>query len=186
LAKLAGVPANQIFGTCSAKSMAAAREFGIRAFDYNTENWSRLVLEATGGEGVDIVLDPVLLGHYWSDGMTCLRPGGKYVAYGVTNSSSPGSLPLAQVICSFIRLSCQKCCCHYCDDKDAEFYNVGDERDRRPDLFAQDLRLLVDLVAAGTLRPFVGRVWKFNETQAALQSIASNSHSGKQIIVVDQ
>lgn len=185
LAKLAGVPADRIFGTCSAKSMGVARDLGICAFDYNQKDWSTQVLAATKGEGVDLVLDPVFLGRYWTDGLACLRSGGKYIAYGVTNSADPGSLPLATVICSFMRLGFQNSFWSHCDGKSAEFFNVADERDRHPDWFAQDLRTLMDLVANGTLHPVVGRVWQFTETQQALTAIQTNTHTGKQIILVD-
>jgi hypothetical protein len=40
------------------------------------------------------------------------------------------------------------------------------------------------MVAAGTLDVVVGKVWTFAEAKRALEGIAANTHTGKQIISV--
>jgi NADPH:quinone reductase-like Zn-dependent oxidoreductase len=184
LAKAAGVKVEHIFGTCSSKSRAVGSSLGIKTFDYKSEDWCAGVLAATGGAGVDAVFDSVVLGGYLRKGLACLRKGGAYVGYGVTNADAPGSLPLLSVISALTSLSFQNSFWRCFDGKRASFYNVADERARRPDLFAADLATLVDLVAAGSLRPVVGRVYSFEEAKLAAAAIEGNTHTGKQIIVV--
>lgn len=184
LTKAAGVPVANILGTCSQKSMATAAALGIRAFDYASEDWVAGVRAATGGAGVDVVYDPVLLRGYMRKGLACLAPGGAYIAYGVTDTAKPGSLPLMQAISAFTSIGLQNSLWSCVDGKAASFFNVAEARDKRPGEFAEDLSSLLDLVAAGTLRPVVGRVYAFNDAKAAALAIEANTHTGKQIIAV--
>ncbi len=184
LAKIAGVPAANIFGTCSEKSMAVARGLGIRAFNYQTEDWHSQVMELTGGEGVDLVFDSVFLGPYYGNGLACLKRGGKYIAYGLTNTADAGGLHLPSVIVQFMRLGFQQSVISWFDRKEAAFFNIADARDSRPDLFRADLAVLLGLVAGGGLDPVVGKVWTFDQAKEALKSIEDNTHTAKQVIVV--
>jgi NADPH:quinone reductase-like Zn-dependent oxidoreductase len=184
LAKAAGVPASNIFGTCSDKSMDVARGMGIRAFNYKTQDWVKEVRDATDGQGVDVVFDSVILGSYLGDGLGVLKRGGKYIGYGVTDASAPGSLPLASVIWAFFRLSMQQSIWSWIDGKDAEFFNVATRRDQSPKDFADDLSVLMDLLADDKIDPVIGKIWKFEDCKEALQAIESNTHHGKQVILV--
>lgn len=184
LAKAAGLRAENIFGTCSARNLPAAHAMGVTAFDYLAEDWSGLVLRATGGRGVDLVFDAVMMGGYYSRGLACMRRGGKYVGYGFTNSSAPGTMPLASVIPLFLRLTLQQKVWSWVTGTEAEFYIVSEHRDAHPEHFAEDLRLLLDMVASGAVQPLVGRVWPFAQAKDALLAIAGGGHQGKQVVQV--
>ncbi len=142
------------------------------------------MLAATDGAGVDLMLDSVVLGGYLGKGLRCLRKGGAYVAYGVTNSAKAGSLSIAAAIGAFSSIGLQESVWSCFDGKRAIFFNIADARDKRPDHFAADLRLLMDMLADNTLDPVIGKVWPFAEAKLALEGIAAGSHTGKQIITV--
>jgi NADPH:quinone reductase-like Zn-dependent oxidoreductase len=184
LAKAAGVPAANIFGTCSARNLATASAMGIVAIDYGAGGWDARVLEATGGEGVDLIYDAVMLGGYLTMDWKCLRRGGKLVCYGLTNAAAPGTAPVPSILLAFTRLAAQQKMWSWFNRQEAEFYNVSRRRDAHPDEFAADLAALLDLVAKGTLRPLVGQVWPFEQAKDALAAIEANSHTGKQLIRV--
>ena len=46
IVQLAGVPAGNIYGTCSAKNMGVAKDLGITAFDYtSSQDWAAELLK---------------------------------------------------------------------------------------------------------------------------------------------
>jgi synaptic vesicle membrane protein VAT-1 len=55
--------------------------------DYHATGYAAEVRRLTGGQGVDIVLDP-LGGPDWRKGLKLLRPCGRLVAYGFANLAS--------------------------------------------------------------------------------------------------
>jgi NADPH:quinone reductase-like Zn-dependent oxidoreductase len=181
LAKLAGV--RSIYGTCSARNIAAATAQGVQAFDYRTD-WAKAVREACPG-GLDVVYDPVLLGGYRSAGMRLLKRGGKLVAYGATNTAAPGTFSsFAGLVLSILTMSMQQNLIYWFDGREAEFYNVSDRRDVLPAEFAADLVALVDRVAYGSLKPASVTVWSFADVKTALASIEAGTSVGKQVIRV--
>lgn len=185
LAKLAGLPTSNIFGTCSQKSFPVAESLGIRAFDYKTGGWAEEVKCATQGVGVDIVYDPIVLSGYFKQSLACLKPKGKYVAYGFTDSSNPGSIPLPKAVYSFIQLAIQNSFWASLGYQEAEFFNVAERRDKYPNDFSDDLNTLLAFVHDEKLSAVIGKTWSFSEAKDALISIHKNTHTGKQIIKMD-
>lgn len=186
LAKVAGLPGDHIFGTCSGRNVETARQMGIRPIDYSAGggDWDTQVRAGTAGRGVDVVFDAVLMNGYYSKSLSCLARGGKLVAYGVTNTAAPGVISVPSIITVFLRMGLQSKLWSWFDGKEAQFYNIADRRAAHPQDFAEDVRSLMDLLASGTLSPFTGKVWPFDSVPQALQSIADNKHVGKQIIKV--
>ena len=75
----------EVFGTASAAKHDVLRAEGCaHPIDYHTTDYAAEVRRLTGGEGVDIVLDP-LGGNDWRKGLKLLRPVGRLVAYGFAN-----------------------------------------------------------------------------------------------------
>jgi NADPH:quinone reductase len=186
IAKLLGVPAANIIGTCTARNIPIAREkLGIAAIDYSADggNWPRKVRELTGGRGVDLVFDHILLDGYLSKSIDSCAPGGKVVAFGATNTAAPGSLSVPSMIGAFFRLSLQNfASCVSRRAIAAEFYNIMGRKKAKPQEFVDDLGRLMDWLHEGKLKPVVGRVWPFEGVKEALMAIESNSHNGKQVI----
>ena len=179
LAKLAGVPPGNIYGTCSEKNFNVAKEQGIRFYSYKTD-WASEILAASGG--VDLVFDHVFLNSYFDKGLKCLKSSGRYIAYGLTSTDKPGTMHIPSVAVQQIRLALQRyfwACFGYAG---AEFF--AGRRYAHPDEFAAEVRTLIDLLADGRLSPHIGKVWTFEEAKEALVSIQENTHTGKQIITV--
>jgi NADPH:quinone reductase-like Zn-dependent oxidoreductase len=78
----------EVFGTASAAKHDILRAEGCaHPIDYRTTRYTTEVRRLTGGEGVDVVLDP-LGGPDWRRGLKLLRPGGRLIAYGFANLAS--------------------------------------------------------------------------------------------------
>lgn len=84
LAKLAG--ARPVIGTAgSVEKRELAQSLGAdRAVDYAREDWVERVLEATGGRGVDVVLESVG-GEVGARAYECLAPLGRLVTFGAAS-----------------------------------------------------------------------------------------------------
>jgi len=134
------------------------------------------------GKGVDFVFDHVCLDGYYHKGHLCLSSGGKYIAYGMTNTSNPGSLPMTKALLFFLSMSLQNYLLYITDLKSAEFYSVSDRREQKPDEFEEDFKKLIELIEEKKLQPFVGKIWSFIGANKALETIEKNEHVGKQII----
>jgi NADPH:quinone reductase-like Zn-dependent oxidoreductase len=78
----------EVFGTASAGKHDVLRAEGCtHPIDYHATDYAAEIRRLTGGEGVDIVLDP-LGGNDWRKGLKLLRPFGRLVAYGFANLAS--------------------------------------------------------------------------------------------------
>jgi putative PIG3 family NAD(P)H quinone oxidoreductase len=73
-----------VFATAgSAEKTAACATLGVtRAINYNTEDFVSVVKDATGGEGVDVVLD-IIGADYVHRNLECLRMNGRLVQIGL-------------------------------------------------------------------------------------------------------
>jgi len=82
--QMATATGNRVFATAgSDEKCAACVRFGAeKAFNYRTQDWSAEVLAATGGKGVDVILDMVG-GDYVPRELKCMAEEGRlvFIAY---------------------------------------------------------------------------------------------------------
>jgi NADPH2:quinone reductase len=78
--QMAAATGNRVFATAgSDDKVAACKRLGAaEAFNYKTQDWSKEVLAATGGKGVDVILDMVG-GDYVPKEMQCIADDGRLV-----------------------------------------------------------------------------------------------------------
>ncbi|HWD81360.1 MAG TPA: zinc-binding dehydrogenase [Kribbella sp.] len=85
IARLLG--AETVIGTASSSAkLDHIRELGAIAVDYTTDDWPQRVLEASGGRGVDLVLDSVG-GSVARRTFDCLAPFGRMVSFGAAGGT---------------------------------------------------------------------------------------------------
>jgi NADPH:quinone reductase len=149
IAKLMG--AGSIIGTASSpEKLELIKRLGAdHAIDYSREDWVQRILDATGGKGVDIVLESVG-GDVFDKNFDCLALFGRCVLYGSTRG--PGQpLPPRRLMGKAQTL--------------AGFYlPVFLER---LDLVHAGLQYLVDATAQGAVRPVIDRVLSLREAAEA-------------------
>ena len=77
-----------VFGTALAVKHGALRAEGCtHPIDYRAADYAAEIRLWTGGDGVDVILDP-LGGKDWRKGLKLLRPCGRLVAFGFANLAS--------------------------------------------------------------------------------------------------
>ena len=184
LAKLAGIPGAQIFGTCSRKNLDAVRALSATAVSYEDSDWDSQV-RAGSPKGVVAVFDSVTSAEYYSRAVAMLIPQGVYCSIGFTDSSNPGVLSVPSILSRLASFAWRHAVAHSIfGGADATFFIISGRRDAHPDEFAADIRELVKLAASGALEVVVGKVWRFEEEVEALRSIETGAHRGKQVVIV--
>ena len=184
LAKLAGIPGAQIFGTCSRKNLDAVRALGATAVSYEDADWDAQV-RAASPKGVVAVFDSVTTSDYYNRAIAMLMSRGIYCSIGFTDSAKPGAISIPSAIGKFAAFAYRHSIAHsvFCG-ADAQFYIVSGRRDAHPGEFAADVRELVRLAATGKLEVVVGKEWRFEDEVEALRSIEAGKHRGKQVVMV--
>ena len=182
LCRLAGIPADHVYGTCSREKFSFVGPLGVgHPMDYKgDEDWATL---APAG-GVDIVLDAIG-GDYVDKSLRWLAPGGRYVSYGFTSSASPGLVSVPFVISHFAKIFWQQHVMWWWNRKQAVIFG-GVTKKGETEGFRDDLLLLLELLDRGELCAAVGKVVPLAEVPAALQSIHDMKHVGKVVVVVDE
>ncbi len=185
LAKLAGAT---VFATCgSAEKAQLCRDLGADvAIDYTTEDLVQVVLEHTGGRGVDVVFDNV--GEAVMDAsMKCIAYNGRYLMMGFASNKAVADE--AFIVPRRIAMGNFKLCgvlLNYTSDdmiamlKGALGWNVAPTS-----LGALAMREILDAVRSGGVRPVVGATPSFEELPQAITAMADRATVGRVVIIVD-
>jgi putative PIG3 family NAD(P)H quinone oxidoreductase len=162
--------ARPVIGTSGvAEKLVALAEVGLDVgINYRTENFADAVLQATNGNGVDVVIDHVGA-PYLADNLRCMALRGRLVSVGRLGG---GKSELNLDLVALKRLSL-----------------IGvtfrtrtlDERIAIVQRFAADL---LPALADGRLRPLLDRVLPLREALAAQTYMASNAQMGKIVLTV--
>jgi NADPH2:quinone reductase len=160
----------RVIGTAGgAEKLAVCRDNGADlAVDYREEDFVAAVRDATGGTGVDVVLDPVG-GDVFTRSLSCLDFEGRVVAIGAAGGPPPPVDPmaLAAANATLIGLSW------------GSAYPW-----RRPERVRDVYAALFALCATGQVRPPVSRTTTLDEAPAALSDLAARRTTGKIVVRV--
>jgi len=164
LGKLMG--ARVIACASSDEKLAFARRHGAdETVNYARDNLRDALRALTGGEGVDVVYDPVG-GPYAEAALRALGWGGRFLVIGFAAGEIP-KIPL--------NLTLLKSC-----DIRGVFWGAWTARE--PQACRANVRQLVDWAAEGKLSAHVHAVYPLAETAAALEAIANRQVMGKVIL----
>ncbi len=145
------------------------RELGADvAINYRDEDFAARVLEETGGDGVDVVLDsigaPYLAGH-----LQCLKTGGRLVLIGLMGGAS-AEIQLGLLLAKRLTV-------------------IGSTLRARPveekaSIIAGFEARFGDALDSGRIAPVIDRVLPLEEAQQAHELVQSSEHFGKVILRV--
>lgn len=172
-----GIAAIQVAAALGARTIAVARgaakaELAGQAgaaevIDIELDSdWVAAVREISGGEGIDVVYDPVG-GSRFEHSLRVLAPGGRALVIGFA-AGEIQAIPANRLLLKNV---------------DAVGVAWGHYLEHDPDLLARIAAELADLVAAG-LRPIVGAAYPLAEGAAALRELASRRALGKVVLTV--
>ncbi|AEM83582.1 type I polyketide synthase [Streptomyces violaceusniger] len=146
------------------RAMGIAQVMDSRSLDFRDE-----VKEATGGEGVDVVLNS-LAGSAIRAGLECLRPFGRFIELGVRDILSDAPLGLSPLRHNIT-------------------FSTVDLRElqlARPQVYAAMLREVLAAIAEGRLKPLRCTTYPLAEVTDAFRWMAGARHIGKLVLTIPQ
>jgi NADPH2:quinone reductase len=165
LAKALG--ARVIAAASSAEKLATCRAKGAdEVINYREQNLRDEVKRLTGGQGVDVVMDPVG-GDYAEQALRSMAWRGRYLVVGFTDGQIP-RLPLNLVLlkgCAIVGV----------------FW--GDFIRREPKAAQTDLRDLVDLLRQGKITPLISGRYSLEQGAQAILELSQRRAQGKLIVL---
>ena len=164
LARAAGA---QVFATASFPKQPYLRSLGIEhVFDSRSTDFGQEILEATGGEGVNVVLNSLTSPGFIEASLSCLSPGGSFVEMGRRDIWTHEEMASfrSDVAYSILEL---------------DFLKLNEPA--RPGAV---LRGIVERIAAGSLSPLPFTRWPIAEAGAAMDFMRSARHIGKNVLVL--
>ncbi|MDR5738232.1 NADPH:quinone oxidoreductase family protein [Caballeronia sp. LZ016] len=160
------IGARVIAAASSEEKLAFCREHGADdVIDYANEDLRERVRTLTGGDGPDVIFDPVG-GAYAEPAFRSIGWRGRYLVVGFANGEIP-KLPLNLALL-----------------KGASIVGVfwGDHMRREPALADSEFATMVEWIRAGKLRPAVTRRYPLDETAQALDDMMNRRVTGKVVV----
>jgi NADPH2:quinone reductase len=183
--QLAANAGARVFATAGSEAkLALCRELGAEvAIDYRATDFAAVVLEQTGGRGVDVVFDNVGEAVF-ARSLDCTAYNGRYLMMGFASNKLvadekfivprrviTGNLKLCGVLLSYAPEAAALAL------KRAMGWNfASDELGRRI------MREVLELVRAKKVRPVIGRVVPFEQAPAAITAMANRETLGRTIL----
>lgn len=166
LAREAGA---RIFVTAGTPAkLEACRQLGSElAINYKEQEFLPIVLQATGGQGVDLILDPVG-GPYLSDNIKALSPLGRLVSIGLLGGAK-AELDMGQILGKRLRL-------------------IGSRLRSRPlrekiELTRKFLTYVWPKFMVGTFKPVIDKEFSLEEAEAAHAYVREDRNIGKVVLL---
>jgi NADPH2:quinone reductase len=159
--------ARVIAAASSKEKLAVCRDHGAdELIDYGSADLRESIKALTGGQGVDVVYDPVG-GKFSEAALRGMAWRGRFLVVGFANGEIP-SIPLNLTLlkgCSIVGV----------------FW--GDFTRREQKASARDLSELMELLAGGKLRPLVSAKYRLDQVAEALNSVMQRRVTGKIVLV---
>jgi synaptic vesicle membrane protein VAT-1 len=166
------------FGTASAAKHEVLRAEGCtHPIDYHAVDYAAEVRRLTGGEGVDVVLDP-LGGRDWRKGLKLLRPCGRLVAFGFANLASGQRRNPAHVAAQALGVPLLTPLQLMTHNRTLSGVNLG-HLWKETAILREELHAVLALWNAGGLQPRIDTVFPFTEAAAAHRRILQRQNVGK-------
>jgi NADPH:quinone reductase-like Zn-dependent oxidoreductase len=148
LAQMMGITA---YGTASSGKHDLVKQFNGIPIDYQADDFVESINTLTGGKGVDAVFDTIG-GKSWSRSYSCLAKGGTLIAFGALQMTT-GEEKLPSLLLGFLKLMVLWKLLP--NGKKSIFYNIQKDREKNPQLFAEDLQTLFAMLKEGRLKPAI-------------------------------
>ncbi|MCY4111704.1 MAG: zinc-binding dehydrogenase, partial [Chloroflexi bacterium] len=162
LAQAAGA---EVFATASAPKQAYLRSVGVKnLFDSRQTTFGAEILEATGGEGVDVVLNSLTSEGFIEASLSCLAQGGRFVELARRDILSHEEMAAIRPDVSY-------------DILELDVLKKTD-----PAWVGEVLREVMERLSAGELTPIIHSRWPLAEAGAALSFMRSARHIGKIVL----
>ncbi len=177
----ANTGARVIATVSSAEKAELCRELGADlVIDHTQEDFAEAVLQATDDVGADVVCD-LAGGEFVGKSWTCVARGGRYLPVGFTDDDQNGMTGRPLRMASIGNFSVVGVLGAWVESVDPGLRRFGFNPFTREDGDRVHAALL-DLVAAGAIRPYVGKVVSIDEAAQALDDHEHRRSIGRTVI----
>lgn len=150
----------------SEEKLAFCREHGAdETINYATEDLKNRLKDVSGGDGIDVVYDPVG-GNHAEQALRALGWEGRFLVIGFAGGEIP-KIPL--------NLPLLKGC-----DIRGVFWGAAIQRN--PDQHRTNMRQILDWVEDGAIRPHIHATYTLDQASNALQDLADRKVKGKAVV----
>jgi NADPH2:quinone reductase len=156
-----------IAAASSAEKLALCRELGAdETIDYSAEDLRKRTLDLTGGNGVDVVYDPVG-GAYTDPALRATAWRGRLLVVGF----AAGTIPQIRINLALL--------------KERSIVGVywGEWANRDPEGQQRNLRALVELYAQRKIRPVITERIALRDVPAAMERLLQRQVKGKVVVL---
>ena len=154
----------EVFATASAPKQAYLRSLGVEhVFNSRTTAFGEEILNATGGEGVHVVLNSLTGEGFIEASLSCLGSGGRYVEIGKRGIWSKEEMSATRPDVAYTVLDVDKL------------------KNTDPVYAGASLKRVVTRLSAGELTPLPHIVWPLSEIRAAMDVMRDARHTGKNV-----
>ncbi|MDE0578332.1 MAG: SDR family NAD(P)-dependent oxidoreductase, partial [bacterium] len=155
----------EVFATTSAPKQAYLKSLGVKhVFDSRQTKFGQEILQATGGEGVHLVLNSLTGPGFIDASLSCLAQGGRFVEMARVDILSHEEMAETRPDVAYWILELDVL-------KESDQAQAGDS-----------LRRVMDQVAAGELNPLVFTRWSLVEASSAMKYMQAARHIGKMVL----
>jgi NADPH:quinone reductase-like Zn-dependent oxidoreductase len=170
------------FGTASPGKHEFLRERGLdHPIDYRNQDWLPVLKELTNGRGVELVIDPIG-GSHWKKSYAALRHTGRLGMFGVSSASANGLrgklklIKAAALMPRFHPLGLLN------KNRGVFGLNLG-HLWHEPEKVATWMKVILDGVSEGWIRPFVDKAFPFAQAGDAHSYVEARKNIGKVVLV---
>lgn len=166
MAKILG--AKLVIGTVGSeiKKEVALQAGADYVINYEKEDFAVQVQKLTDGKGADVILDSIA-GEVTKKSLQCLAMYGRLVNFGIA-SGTPG-----QVLTTDLHASCRSLL----------GFSLGTTRNERPHLLAEPAKKVLQFLAEGRLRMFIGERFPLSEAVQAHRLVENRKSTGKVLLL---
>ncbi|MDE2886321.1 MAG: SDR family NAD(P)-dependent oxidoreductase, partial [Chloroflexota bacterium] len=152
----------EVFATASAPKQAYLRSLGVQhVFDSRSTKFGQEILDATGGEGVHVVVNSLTGEGFIDASLSCLAQGGRFIELGRLDILTEEEMAAVRPDVSYAIL----------------MLDVLKEHD--PATPGNALRRVMQQLAAGEVGPLVHSRWSMTEAGPGMKFMRAARHIGK-------
>jgi NADPH:quinone reductase-like Zn-dependent oxidoreductase len=170
------------FGTASPGKHEFLRERGLdHPIDYRNQDWLPVLKQLTGGRGVELVIDPIG-GAHWKKSYAALRHTGRLGMFGVSVASANGLKGKLKLLKAAAQMPRFHPLGLLNKNRGVFGLNLG-HMWHEPEKVATWMKVLLDGVSDGWVRPFVDKRFPFAQAGDAHSYLEERKNIGKVVLV---
>jgi NADPH:quinone reductase-like Zn-dependent oxidoreductase len=170
------------YGTASPSKHQFLKERGLdHPIDYRNQDWFPVLMDLTGGRGVELVIDPIG-GAHWKKSYKALRHTGRLGVFGVSTASANGLKGKFGMLKAAVQTPWFHPFGLLNKNRGVFGLNLG-HMWHEPEKVADWVRVLMDGIKDGWVRPHVDRAFAFDQIRQAHAHMEGRKNIGKIVLV---